>query len=338
MTLSSIRSRAQARSNFTTLDDYFNFAISYLHFIDDPINYQAEIVCQNENSYRFYQYKEDGSFSVTRPINSSLWLKEAEYTTRLRDFKAILTDIRAGITPNFAHKALVSRFVYTTQQTIGAALDSLGVGGMQQSRKLNGEIFEQFIRQLLQNTGVSCKSGVVKVDIKNENNEVLATAKYQHDLLIEQNGTLKIIGSVKTSSKDRIDKIFIDKYLYSKLTDTETPHIAIFLNDVQRGKEVKRTSISPQSYRVSSTFLPGKFKAYTIKLNSLDGVYYCDLRPNMNTDPLLSSQIKSIDELFYGDLNRFLVTAPIAPVTVESESELSDESEIDLDEVQGDLL
>ena len=36
---------------------------------------------------------------------------------------------------------------------------------------------------------------------------------------------------------------------------------------------------------MSATFLPGHFKGYTIKLNPLDGVYYCDIRPNMQTDP-----------------------------------------------------
>lgn len=38
-----------------------------------------------------------------------------------------------------------------------------------------------------------------------------------------------------------------------------------------------------------SLFLPGHFKAYTIKLNSLDGVYYCDIRPNMMRDTLLKT-------------------------------------------------
>ena len=50
------------------------------------------------------------------------------------------------------------------------------------------------------------------------------------------------------------------------------------------------------------TFLPGHFKAYTVKLNPLDGVYYCDIRPNMVSDALLSQHIKTIDHFFYSDL------------------------------------
>lgn len=37
---------------------------------------------------------------------------------------------------------------------------------------------------------------------------------------------------------------------------------------------------------------------------SLDGVFYCDLRPNMKTDPFLAQRIRGIDELFFGELQR----------------------------------
>ncbi|MGV0029415.1 hypothetical protein [Phormidesmis priestleyi] len=77
--------------------------------------------------------------------------------------------------------------------------------------------------------------------------------------------------------------------------------IAIFLNDVQR-KKTKREN----QYGINATFLPGHFKAYTIRLNPLDGVYYCDIRPNMVTDSLLSQHIQAIDHLFYHDLWRLL--------------------------------
>ncbi|MBD2136500.1 hypothetical protein H6F32_02605 [Anabaena sp. FACHB-1237] len=76
---------------------------------------------------------------------------------------------------------------------------------------------------------------------------------------------------------------------------------AIFLNDVQRKKT------KPQNrYGINTTFLSGYFKAYTIKLNPLDGVYYCDIRPNMITDRLLSQHIQTIDNFFYRDIWNFL--------------------------------
>ena len=46
----------------------------------------------------------------------------------------------------------------------------------------------------------------------------------------------------------------------------------------------------------------GHFKAFTIKLNPLAGVYYCGLRPSMTTDTLLQKHIQTIDHFFYNDL------------------------------------
>ena len=142
--------------------------------------------------------------------------------------------------------------------------------------------------------------------------------RYEHNLIVKEAGAIKVIGGVKTSSKDRLDKIFIDKFLYSRITETEVPHIAIFLNDVQR-----KTTAQPNKYSINATFLPGHFKGYTLKLNALDGVYYCDIRPNMRTDTLLAAHIRTIDHFFCTDLWRF-VTMPgdkqavIDPAEVES--------------------
>lgn len=124
---------------------------------------------------------------------------------------------------------------------------------------------------------------------------------YQHDLIIKEGEVVKAIGGVKTSSKDRLDKVFIDKFLYCKLTESCIPHLAIFLNDVQRKVAKKQNR-----YGINATFLPGHFKGYTIKLNPLDGVYYCDIRPNMESDPLLRQHIRTIDHFFCTDLWRFV--------------------------------
>jgi len=89
----------------------------------------------------------------------------------------------------------------------------------------------------------------------------------------------------------------MDKFLFTKLTGSHIPHVAIFLNDVQRKK-----TASPQQYSVSSTFLPGHFKGYTVKLNPLDGVYYCDIRPNMKIEQFLQDHIKTFDCFLFDDL------------------------------------
>lgn len=59
-------------------------------------------------------------------------------------------------------------------------------------------------------------------------------------------------------------------------------------------------------YVTSATFLPGHFRAFTVKLNALDGVYYCDVRPNMINDPFLSKHIKTVDRFFFTELFEML--------------------------------
>jgi hypothetical protein len=39
-----------------------------------------------------------------------------------------------------------------------------------------------------------------------------------------------------------------------------------------------------------------------VKLNPLDGVYYCDIRPNMLTEPILKDHIKTFDHFLFGDV------------------------------------
>ncbi len=294
MTLEELVKRAREKENFIQIDDYARFCFHYLEFISNGL--QAVIVSQNENDYRFFQYKEDGHFSVTRPINSRLMLSVQEFENAYKIFRSAMPHMRE-LQNECETRDIINRFVYTCQQSIGATLDALPVNENNTAKKINGDLFERFIRNILSGIGIEVSEGTVRVPVEVEG-ENQFFMNYQHDLIVKKEGNLKAIGSVKTSSKDRIDKIFIDKFLYNRLTDSEIPHFAIFLNDVQRsGKE--------PYYGVNTTFLTGHYKGYTVKLNPLDGVYYCDMRPNMKTDPLLKRTIKSLDYLLVEDIWKF---------------------------------
>ena len=106
-------------------------------------------------------------------------------------------------------------------------MDALPATKSNTARKINGDLFERFIRLTIAAIGVEVTEGTVSVPVKIDN-ETAFNMNYQHDLIIQAAGATRGIGSVKTSSKDRIDKIFIDKFLYSKLTETSTPHFAVF--------------------------------------------------------------------------------------------------------------
>lgn len=295
MNLTDLVNHATDKKRFQNIQDYINFCKSYLKFIETGL--QARIVSQKENHYQFYQYHTDGYYNITRPINTSLMYEESVFETNSVQFLQALQQLRDRQLPDDGLRQVLICTIYTMQQSIGAALDALPSGRSNQARKVNGDLFERLIRIIISDLNIDCIAGTAQVPIKDDNGEVLFHTSYQHDLLISKENELKIIGSVKTSSKDRIDKIFVDKFLYNKLTNTDVPHIAIFLNDVQRKKTKQQ-----HHYGINATFLPGHFKAYTIKLNPLDGVYYCDIRPNMITDRLLSHHIQTIDHFFYDDL------------------------------------
>lgn len=309
MTLKRLVAIASNKERFLTLDDYLGFARDFLEFTADGL--QAVIVSRNEPHYNFWQYRQDGSYNVTRPVNSNLMFTPADCGLALADFASLLGNLRDPLANTPGNRVLLNRATYTIQQCIGTALDALPAGKSNTARKINGDLFERLIRLLLVRLGVDCTSGVVTVPVK-VGDEVEFFMNYQHDLVIKYGEVVRVIGSVKTSSKDRIDKIFVDKFLFNRLTATAIPHIAIFLNDVQR-----KNTANPREYGINSTFLPGHFKGYTVKLNPLDGVYYCDIRPNMRTEPILRDHIRTFDCLLFDDLwellTRDAIVAQITP-------------------------
>ena len=298
MNLKQLVNKAKDKNNFVNLNAYIKFCDEYLNYISD--NLQAIIVSQNENHYQFFQYKKEGNFQITRPINSNLMYNAKEFSTASKEFLKILQTIKTINKNDSAVRDILNNATYTIQQSVGSALDGLPAGQSNTARKLNGDLFEHFIRLIINEIGIECKSGVIQVPIVVDGKPEF-NMSYQHDLIIEKDDDVKVIGSIKTSSKDRIDKIFIDKFLYNKLTEKSTPHIAVFLNDVQRKNTRKENE-----YGINATFLPGHFKGYTIKLNPLDGVYYCDIRPNMQTENILKEHIKTFDNLLIEDIWKFL--------------------------------
>ena len=295
MTLKQLINHASDKTRFNIIDDYIDFCRKYLLFALDGM--QAVIVARNETNYRFYQYKENGGFNITRPINSNIMVSYENFDRSAESFRYALAHIREINTPE--ERESINRVVYACQQVIGATLDALPAGQSNAARKINGDLFERFIRLILAEIGISVRNGTVRLPVIVDDT-TLFNMSFEHDLIIEKDGRLRAIGSVKTSSKDRLGKIFIDKFLHNRLTGESTPYFAVFLGDVQRsGRE--------PNYGVSATFLPGHFKGYTVKLNPLDGVYYCDMRPNMQVDIILRDNIRTLDCLLVDDIWKFQI-------------------------------
>ncbi len=70
MNIKELVTYATDKERFQTLEDYIDFCIRYLEYIENGL--QARIISQNESHYEFFQYQQEGSFNITRPLNSRL--------------------------------------------------------------------------------------------------------------------------------------------------------------------------------------------------------------------------------------------------------------------------
>ena len=135
MNLKKILNIATDKSQFLTLEDYSDFCLTYLEFIKN--NLQAVIVSQNENHYQFFQYKKEGTYNVTRPINSEMMLSFESYDSKRKKFFELLNNIRNKSAKTKANRKLLNDFIYTCQQAIGATLDALPANKSNLARKIN---------------------------------------------------------------------------------------------------------------------------------------------------------------------------------------------------------
>jgi hypothetical protein len=127
------------------------------------------------------------------------------------------------------------------------------------------------------------------------------------DLIISPYNTVKsttkdldekeIVVSVKTTSKDRMGEMFIDKILLEKFVNHPQKVIGIFLNDVQRIEKNK----------IGFTLVSGLFMVYSKFLTKLEGIYYLGPPPNANKTPY-SNHMKPFSELITTDLKNLLTS------------------------------
>lgn len=127
MNLSEIVAHAVNKERFRSVQDYIDFCKRYLDFTN--LGIQAVILAQNEQHYKFLQYKDDGYRNITRPINSSLMLDPDNFSSFSKDFLGLLEALKDRQQPDDAMREVIIKTIYTLQQSIGAALDALPAGG-----------------------------------------------------------------------------------------------------------------------------------------------------------------------------------------------------------------
>ena len=308
-TLTDLQISVRDRSAFTRLVDYFTLCRAFLDLIErlQP----TRIVSPSHHNYIFYQYDESYGHKITRPLNTDLFMESShDFRHATERFVAFLDDLRhhqetvahRDINRGYIESNEVNRVIYTVQQSIGSIGDSFD--SPNQSRKRVGQLFERLVQLIIREVGLECEPRTVNIPMPGYPGYEMS---YELDLVFSRGGAIlasetkfieasEVIGSVKTTSKDRIDKVFLDKYLLTKLLGRNVPVVAIFLHDVQRAR--RGTSI----FGVNSTFKSNHFWGYTVALNRLDGVYYVDPRPEMIANERLREQISDFQHFLVRDL------------------------------------
>jgi hypothetical protein len=248
---------------------------------------------------------------ITRPLNINLFFESADdFKAAFERFIAFLADLKRfqetvidqDTKRGYLDSNEINKVVYTIQQSVGSIGDSFD--NPNQSRKRVGQLFENLIKLTIQEVGLECESRQVTVPIPGYPGYEMS---YDLDLVFSRDKAIvasetelihpaEVVGSVKTTSKDRIDKIFLDKYLLTQFLGREVRVIAIFLHDVQRARR------GHSIFGINSTFKSNHFLGYTVAFNRLDGVYYVDPRPEMATDERLREEISNFQHFLTHDL------------------------------------
>lgn len=274
----------------TDLETFGSITIRILHYLPEVISQTREA-----KGYNIIESSSGNSTKYARPYRIDLFiLNPDEFKISFNSFTTILSRLKSksvDITEE-THR-IINSVLYTIQQSIGISLDLLG--NQNANRKHVGNRFEELIRLTVDSIGIKNKKIVLKIPY--EDGKVYSC---ETDLVFSPYDKVKsdsksidereVVVSLKTSSKDRMGKIFIDKMLMSKFVKRDVKVVGIFLNDIQR-KDIDK---------VSYTFVSGLFMVYTNFLTKLDGVFFIDPPPNARKEPYSNHISRFSDFLIYG--------------------------------------
>ena len=226
-----------------------------------------------------------------------------EFKKSYKSFLEALKQIKNGKKIKREDYSTIDAVVYTIQQSIGVGMDFLC--NPNSARKHVGNRFEELIRNIVSQAGITNDKVVFKIPYPSEEGEKFYSC--ETDIILSPHERVKsntktinedeIVISLKTTSKDRMGKIFLDKLLMQKFAEHPVKVVGIFLNDVQR-KETEK---------ISYTFVSGLFMVYTKFLTRLEGVYFVDPPPITKGSPY-NEHISSFSKFIVDDIRKLLAS------------------------------
>ncbi|MEQ9427051.1 MAG: hypothetical protein RJQ09_21695 [Cyclobacteriaceae bacterium] len=261
-----------------TLIEFVELSIKVLKYLPNVLSSY-----ESKGNYRIYLSSQAGLNKYIRPINIKLFISDPdELTEKYELLRATLNKRKKSKNEfSFQEKLLINSVIYTLQQSVGAGLDLLV--NPNSARKHVGNRFEELIASIFTEVGIANKKLVLQIPYETDEGQKIY--KCENDLILSpydevrstESATHKdeVIVSIKTTSKDRMSKIFIDKILLERFVGHNQKVIGIFLNDVQR----------KEGNNISFTLVSGLFMVYSKFLVKLDGIYYLDSPPNAQIRP-----------------------------------------------------
>jgi hypothetical protein len=224
-----------------------------------------------------------GTSRFARPINQELFIFDIDvFDTKYSEFLSVIEKLKDRVSITGREYDLIDAVVYTMQQALGVGMDFLC--NPNSSRKHVGNRFEELIRLIIALLEIENDKIVFKIPYLSEEEEKLYSC--ETDIILSPHSSVKsdtksidrneIVVSLKTTSKDRMGKIFLDKLLMQQFVGHPVKVVGIFLNDVQR----------KDTENISYTFVSGLFMVYTKFLTKLEGVYFVDPPPITQKAPL----------------------------------------------------
>ena len=247
------------------LDEFFETAKRVLGQLKNDISNKQ----LTDNHYLAYS-EDNGSKKYVRPINNDFFIwGEEELTQCYSSFLEVIAKVKRRETSYTLEELKnVDSVLYTLQQCMGLGMDLKVEANA--AKKLVGTRFEELMRAVFTAAGFANKHLEVLISYGGSEDSY----KCENDLVISNGPEVlsdnqhvdpnEIVLSVKTTSKDRLGKMFLDKLLLEKFSRHRVKYVGVFLNDVQRKKETS----------ISSTFTCGLFMVYTKFIKKLDGTYY----------------------------------------------------------------
>ncbi len=292
----------ELQSPKSSLIQFKDTTLRVLNYLPDVLNEESEF-----SGYVICSSKIAGTKKSIRPFRKNLFIRDSKtFEKKYVRFNKILKRLIEG-DRKFGEEdyQLVDSVIYTIQQTLGIGLDLMVESNS--ARKHVGNRFEELVRTLFDTLGISFKKVVLSIPY--ETDEGLKYYKCETDVIISPYEKVKsdsksidkneIVVSLKTTTKDRMPKIFIDKVLMERFLGYPVRVVGISQNDIQR-KEGDKT-------KISYTFVSNLFMVYTRFLAQLEGYYYLDPPPKVLEKPF-NQHIFSFSKFLLTDLWKMLGT------------------------------